>query len=99
MSAISTASRRRSGSATRFASCRRWPAARTRADMALPKPAIVRHLERDYPDDRDQAQVDGQAHRRAHDALTPHGGRYCYILDSIGQPTLVVIHRMSPIPN
>jgi hypothetical protein len=67
--------------------------------MALSKPAIVRHLERDHPDGRRQAQVDGQAHLRAHEALTPHGGRYGDILDAIGHTPLVEIPRMSPNPN
>lgn len=38
------------------------------------------------------------AHVHAHEALTPHGGRYTDILDAIGHTPLVEIPRMSPSP-
>jgi cysteine synthase B len=38
-------------------------------------------------------------HARAHEALTPHGGRYGDILEAIGHTPLVEIPRMSPKPS
>jgi cysteine synthase len=67
--------------------------------MALPKPALVRPLERDAPEDRGRAEPGAHLHVHAHEALTPHGGRYGDILDSIGHTPLVEIPRMSPNPN
>jgi cysteine synthase B len=67
--------------------------------MALPKPALVRPLERDASEDRGRAEPGAHLHVHAHEALTPHGGRYGDILDSIGHTPLVEIPRMSPNPN
>ena len=67
--------------------------------MALPKPAVVRPLERDDGKDRGRPDPGGHVHVHAHEALTPHGGRYDDILDSIGHTPLVEIPRMSPNPN
>ncbi|HLY13841.1 MAG TPA: cysteine synthase family protein [Candidatus Limnocylindrales bacterium] len=41
----------------------------------------------------------GHEHEHAHEALSPHGGRYDSILDAIGHTPLVEIPRMSPNPN
>jgi cysteine synthase B len=41
----------------------------------------------------------GHEHAHAHEALSPHGGRYDSILDAIGHTPLVEIPRMSPNPN
>ena len=41
---------------------------------------------------------DWHAHAHAHEALTPHGGRYGDILEAIGHTPLVEIPRMSPEP-
>ncbi len=38
-------------------------------------------------------------HARAHEGLTPHGGRYGDILEAIGHTPLVEIPRMSPKPS
>src|SRR6478752_9896271 len=38
-------------------------------------------------------------HAHAHEALTPHGGRYGDILEAIGHTPLVEIPRMSPKPS
>jgi [CysO sulfur-carrier protein]-thiocarboxylate-dependent cysteine synthase len=38
-------------------------------------------------------------HALAHEALTPHGGRYADILEAIGHTPLVEIPRMSPKPS
>jgi [CysO sulfur-carrier protein]-thiocarboxylate-dependent cysteine synthase len=40
----------------------------------------------------------GHEHVHAHEALSPHGGRYDSILDAIGHTPLVEIPRMSPNP-
>jgi cysteine synthase len=40
-----------------------------------------------------------QRHAHAHEALTPHGGRYGDILEAIGHTPLVEIPRMSPKPS
>jgi cysteine synthase len=57
--------------------------------MALARPRLV-----------DAAQLDpaDHAHAHAHEAGTPHGGRYDDILDAIGHTPLVEIPRMSPNP-
>src|SRR4029078_10307083 len=84
--------RRRSASATRSASSRRWPAARPTAgaSVALPKPVVVRAPE--------PAGGGTATHLHAHAALAPHGGRYDDILDAIGHTPIVEIPRLSPNP-
>ena len=67
--------------------------------MALPKPAVVRPLERDDEEGRGRPDSGAHVHVHAHEALTPHDGRYDDILDSIGHTPLVEIPRMSPNPN
>src|SRR5947207_11854242 len=95
------ASRPRSQSATRFGFCRRWPAAiSANADVALPRPIIVRPVEPvvDESDVGRARDAVGHAHSHAHATLTPHGGRYDSILEAIGHTPLVEIPRMSPNP-
>jgi len=50
--------------------------------------------------DHEQGNQRGQDHdhAHAHEALSPHGGRYDSILDAIGHTPLVEIPRMSPNP-
>ena len=56
--------------------------------MALPEPAVAR------PRPLHDAE---HHHRRAHERLEPHGGRYDDILEAVGHTPLVAIPRMSPI--
>ncbi|HET9613532.1 MAG TPA: cysteine synthase family protein, partial [Candidatus Limnocylindrales bacterium] len=62
---------------------------RLRPTMALARPRLV-----------DAAGLDAadHAHAHAHEAGSPHGGRYDDILDAIGHTPLVEIPRMSPNP-
>src|ERR1700675_1863955 len=66
--------------------------------MALPKPAVVRPLERDDGEDRGRSEAGTQVHVHAHEELPRHGGRFDNILDAIGYTPLVEIPRMSPNP-
>jgi cysteine synthase len=63
--------------------------------VALPKPSIVRATPADRAVERGETD---RAHRHAHEALAPHGGRYDDILEAVGHTPLVEIPRMSPNP-